>query len=176
MKDDIRKYAKEYRKSLNTKELSKKIHQNLFLLDEWKKSENVFCYYSVENEVNTTDLFSANKNWYIPRINSNELCVCHYEPDNLVCNKYNIPEPTSEEVDKDCIDLIIIPALAADINGYRIGYGGGYYDRFLSNAKPDILKVVFIYSDLLFESVYPEDFDIKCDIVVTDKDIYKINC
>ena len=61
MKNDIRKYAKEYRRKINTAELSGKIHDNLFSLDEWKSAKSIFTYYSVNDEVNTTDLFLQNK-------------------------------------------------------------------------------------------------------------------
>ena len=176
MKNDIRKYAKACRMKLDIKALSRKIHANLFSLDEWKKVKNIFTYYSVDSEVNTTDLFIQDKNWYIPRISGKELLVCPYKENMLELNKYNIPESTLEEVSADTIDMIIIPALAADKNGYRIGYGGGYYDRFIPKLKNDALKVVFVYSDLLYNELPHDHFDQKCDIVITDKEIYKINC
>ena len=176
MKNQIRKYAKEYRKTLNTEFLSKKIHENLFALPEWEMAKNIFCYYSIGHEIDTTKLFSLSKNWFIPRIKGKELEVCPYNQEKMIINKYNIPEPKTEAVETDCIDMIIIPALAADKFGYRIGYGGGYYDRFLSKINKDILKVVLVYSDLFYDSIEHDNFDIKCDIVITDKEIYKINC
>ena len=72
--------------------------------------------------------------------------------------------------------MIIIPALAADKNGYRIGYGKGYYDRFLKTLKHNPVKVVLTYSDLLFDNIFPDEFDEKCNIIITDKEIYRINC
>lgn len=176
MKNQLRKYAKEYRNTLNTEFLSEKIHKNLFSLPEWEKAKNIFCYYSIGHEVNTTKLFSENKNWFIPRIRGKELEICPYYQDEMITNKYNIPEPTSKAISADYIDMVIIPALIADKSGYRIGYGGGYYDRFLSKINTKILKVVLVYSDLFYEAATHDSFDVKCDIVITDKEIYKINC
>ena len=176
MKNEIRKYAKELRAKLNRDILSNKIHANLLSLKEWKQAENIFCYYSVGNEVNTTKLFTEKKHWFIPRIEGNELLICPYDETKIQINKYNIPESTLKSVSSDFIDMIILPSLAVDKNGYRIGYGGGYYDRFIANLNKDIIKVVLVYSDLLFDDVQHNDFDKKCDIIVTDKEIYKINC
>ena len=74
----------------------------------------------------------------------------------------------------DIIDLVIIPAVAADKNGYRLGYGKGYYDRLLPLLHPRCIKIVLVYSKLLFDSVYPDEFDVKADIVITDKEILRI--
>ena len=63
------------------------------------------------------------------------------------------------------IDLVIVPALAVDKNNYRLGYGGGFYDRFLRDKS--VTKIVCIPKELIVESVYPEKFDIPVDIVVT---------
>ena len=176
MKNFIRKYAKEHRKSLNGKELSHLIHQNLFKLQEFKSAENIFCYYSIGNEVNTTELFVLDKNWYIPKIKEKELLVCPYCSKNLEINKYKIPEPTTNPVNKDCLDIVILPALAADKSGYRIGYGGGYYDRFLTQLNKNVIKVVFLYSDLFYNSLPHDNWDIRSDFIITDKEVYKINC
>ena len=135
-------------------------------------------YYSFNNEVNTHFCFSIKeKNWYLPKIKNNDLFVCPYSSTKLIENKYNILEPTTKHIENiSILDMVIIPCIAADKNGYRIGYGKGYYDRFLSYLNKDVIKVIFCYSDLLLDNVFPEAHDIKADIVVTDKKIYKINC
>ena len=73
-------------------------------------------------------------------------------------------EPDSEPVKKDLIDLVIVPALAVDKNNYRLGYGGGFYDRFLANIKAK--KVVCIPKELVVETIYPESYDVKIDSVI----------
>ena len=176
-KAEIRKFAKEYRKTLNCEELSKKIHVNLFSTKEWKEAKNIFCYFSIKNEIDTQNLLSIKeKNWYIPKISGKKLLICPYDKYKLKPNKFGILESETTPVTADLIDTIIIPALAADKNGYRIGYGGGYYDRFLKDKKNNIIKIVLLYSDLLFDNIENDKFDQKCNLIVTDKEIYKINC
>lgn len=179
MKSQLRKYAKEYRKNLNTKELSLKIYEQLINLNEYKKAKNICSYYSFGNEVCTDFYFQdTTKKWYLPRIDKEDLKICPYNKENMVINSsYKIPEPlTKEETNPEKIDMIIIPALAADKNGYRIGYGKGYYDRLLKSLPHHPLKIVLVYSDLLFENIYPESFDEKSNIIITDKEVYRINC
>lgn len=178
MKKEIRKYAKEYRKSLDTEKLSLKIYKNLVNLKEYKNSKNICTYYSIGYEVKTTLYLEDNsKNWYLPRINDTDLEICRFNPNCLKENCYKIPEPkTPKETDLSKIDMIIIPCLAADKNGYRIGYGKGFYDRLLKNLKHNPIKVVLSYSNLLFDNIFPDTFDEKCDIIITDEDIYRINC
>lgn len=178
MKNKIRLFAKEHRKKLNTKLLSSKIKENLFNLDEYKNSKNICTYYSFGNEVETESFFyDLTKNWFIPKTCENDLLICPYDKNKLSVDKYGILEPTTPNIDSfSKLDMIIIPALAADKNGYRIGYGKGYYDRFLNKLTHNPCKVILLYSDLLFDNVYPECHDIKCDYIITEKEILKINC
>ena len=176
MKENLRQRAKEIRKSISIITLSDRIKQNLFSIEEYKNSKNIFCYYSFSNEVVTTNYFEDNsKSWYIPKVTGEEMLVCPYSKDNMVKNKYGILEPSTPAIeDLSVIDLIIIPALSADKNGYRIGYGKGYYDRFLKKLKHNPTKIVLVFSDLFIDNVYPDVYDEKCDIVVTDKEIYRV--
>ncbi|TDE13878.1 5-formyltetrahydrofolate cyclo-ligase [Dyadobacter psychrotolerans] len=94
----------------------------------------------------------------------------------LLLNRWLIPEPdpnTSELVVAKKIDAVLIPLLAFDQNGFRVGYGGGYYDRFLAECRPDILKIGLSY----FEPVdYIEDkdqYDIPMDICITPSKVIR---
>lgn len=178
MKKQLRLIAKSKRNLLNIKELSEKIYNNLIHTEEYKKSKNILCYYSFGNEVCTIEyLKDRTKNWYLPKIYGEELKVCPYDKNKLSLNKYNILEPTTQVIKNlETIDMIIIPALTADKNGYRVGYGKGYYDRFLKTFKHSPCKVVLLFDELLIENVKPEPHDERCDIIVTDKDVYQIKC
>ncbi len=177
MKNQLREFAKNTRKKLNIKELSNEIIKNFKSLDEYSRAKNICCYYSFKDEIYTHDLFNdRTKNWYMPKIEKDNLLICPYCKNKLKENIYKIKEPDTDFVNREIIDLIIIPALAADKNGYRIGWGKGYYDRFLKTLKHNPIKIIFTYSDLFFDSIYPNSFDEKCDIIITEKEIYRIKC
>ena len=100
-----------------------------------------------------------------------EICPC----DDLCRGSFGILEPQTKPItDYSFIDMVIIPACAADKNGYRLGYGKGYYDRFLPLLPITCKKVILIFSDLLYETVYPENYDVKADMIVTENIIYKL--
>ena len=176
MKENLRQTAKEIRKSISIITLSDKIKRNLFSIEEYKYSKNIFCYYSFGDEVVTTSYFEdISKNWYLPRVIGDEMEFCPYSKDNMVKNKYGMLEPSTSSIsDLSVADLIIVPALAADKNGFRIGYGKGYYDRFLKQLKHNPKKVVLVFSGLFIDNVYPDEYDEKCNIVVTDKEVYRV--
>lgn len=174
MKKELRKIVKAKRDKIYSKEKSEKIRQNLFSSEIYKNSTNILCYYSIGSEVSTCKYFNdISKNWFLPRIDGENMLICPYSSDNLCKNKYNIPEPMSLPVSIQDIDLIIIPALCADKKGYRIGYGKGYYDRFLKHKSQNAIKVVLTYSDLFIDDVFHDEFDERCDYVITEKGIYK---
>ena len=99
------------------------------------------------------------------------------EADKIEKGSFNIMEPKTPAVnDLSVIDIIIIPAVASDKNGYRIGYGKGYYDRLAPKLSSKTLKIILIPECCLFPDIYPEKFDVKADIIITDKEILRINC
>ena len=176
MKNQLRQKAKDIRKKLDSELLSKKVIKNLTCLDTYKNAKNILCYHSIGSEVHTHVLFcDKSKNWFLPRINGDILDVCEFS-EELVCkNNFKVLEPETNVLnDLSIIDLIIIPCVCADKNGYRLGYGKGYYDRLLTTFKMDVKKVILTYSDLFFDTVYPDDFDEKADIVITDEKVYII--
>jgi len=97
----------------------------------------------------------------------------HYELNaqtQLISNQWGIPEPdpaTSILVDIQEIDFICIPLLAFDERGYRVGYGGGYYDRFLAKCRPDAVKTGLSYFEPLMKIEDTNSFDIRMDSCIT---------
>lgn len=176
MKNELRKRAKQIRKTLDTKALSLSIKENLFSLPEFKNAKNIYCYYSFSDEVITTDYFAdKSKNWFVPKVEGDNLLVCPFDKNSLVKNSYGILEPTTKVIsDLSIIDLIIIPALAIDKKGYRIGYGKGYYDRFLKQLPHNPTRVGLVFSDLIVENSYCNDFDEKLDIIVCNNNIFRV--
>ncbi len=179
MKKQLRKQALELRKTLPIEKISKLIINNLLLSEEYKMAKNILCYYPLENEVNVKFcLNDKSKNWYLPRVNCENLEICKYLGDDFLSEGcFKVLEPTNDKVKNlDLLDLIIVPCVCADKNGYRIGYGKGFYDRFLSSLNFNPLKIILVPSKLLYESVYPDKFDVKCDIIFTETEKISLQC
>lgn len=97
----------------------------------------------------------------------------HRAGDPLVENGYGIAEPLAEapRIDPSEVDVIVVPALALDGRGHRIGYGEGYYDRLLATLPPRTFKVGVIYDFQLLMEVPNAAFDVPLDCVVTDRQV-----
>jgi 5-formyltetrahydrofolate cyclo-ligase len=93
--------------------------------------------------------------------------------DELECGKYGIREPKSsaEKVTNFSGAAVFVPALAFDREGYRLGYGGGYYDRFI--AAHDVLSVGITYEAFLTDALPRNQYDQAVDLIVTEKRIYR---
>lgn len=167
MKNELRKSAKEIRKSLDistkSKVLTNLIRQNKI----YQNSQNIMLYYPTKYEMNFLDLLNDNKNFYFPRVKGEELLVCPYKKgEKTEISNLGICEPCSTPAAPTILDLIIVPALMVDKNGYRLGYGGGFYDRFLKDIKAK--TICAIPKELLVEELPIEEFDLPMDIIITD--------
>ena len=90
--------------------------------------------------------------------------------DKMIKNKYGIDEPIDkQEINKEFLDLMIVPLVGYDANCYRLGYGGGYYDRYLKDFNAPTIGLA--YSFQYIEHYQSEDFDIPLDDIITDKKI-----
>ena len=173
LKNNLRKIALEKRKLLDCNKLSNKIMQNLTSLPKYKESKHIISYSPLKYEVDTRYCNQdKTKDIYLPRVNGDNLDIC---PCSDLCKgSFGILEPQSSAIiDYSYIDMVLIPACAVDKNGYRLGYGKGFYDRFLPLLPANCLKVVLIFSELLFDTVYPDKYDVKSDIIITEKEIIK---
>lgn len=152
-------------------------HSNIIFEKLLKKGvldnyNNVFVYVSFKNEVDTKKiinyLLQKNKNVFVPYIDENDIMQVVYYSENTIKNKYGILEPKDIKFfDKNSLDLVIMPLVAFDKNRDRIGFGGGYYDRFLENL--DVKKIGLAYAfQETFESYEKENTDIKIDEIITD--------
>jgi 5-formyltetrahydrofolate cyclo-ligase len=93
--------------------------------------------------------------------------------DAFALNAFNIPEPVGDRViDPLWLDLVLVPLLAFDARGQRAGYGKGYYDRYLSQCRPDCLKVGVSYFEAVPLLEDASEFDIPLDICITPHKVY----
>lgn len=162
----LRKWARGKRNELDMVAISIMLVEKLVQTKEYKNSKNVMLFYPLENEVNLLPLLEdKTKNFYLPRINDNELECCKYSKGDELCEScFHTKEPICEACEISNVDLVVVPALACDKDNYRLGYGGGFYDRFLKDFKGK--KVVCIPKELIVSTVYPESHDIKMDLIL----------
>lgn len=163
-KSNLRIKAKEIRKTLNIQLKSRQAAEKIRQSEKYKTAKHVLIYYPLKYEINLLNLLKDNKSFYLPKINNNEIQVCPYS-DKLVLSKYNTSEPCTNPINPDILDLIIVPALMADKNHNRLGYGGGFYDRFLSNF-PNINTILPIYKELFVDNLPTENFDMKISEII----------
>lgn len=92
----------------------------------------------------------------------------------LVFNKWHILEPSGDEtIGAEKINAVLVPLLAFDENGFRVGYGKGFYDRFLSLCRPDALKIGLSYFPPLEKITDVNEFDVKLDFCVTPEKVFE---
>jgi 5-formyltetrahydrofolate cyclo-ligase len=144
------------------------------------KNIGIFLPITSKKEPNTFLLFSEfsteNINYYAPKIDelSDEMKFYSISnSDQIEFGLYKIPEPvTGKKIEFSALEIILIPLLCFDAEGNRVGYGKGYYDRFLAKCKEDVIKIglSFLYP---IESIEDVDFfDKKLDFCITPERVY----
>lgn len=184
-KKTLRKIMIEKRNMLSEEKevFDKKIKKDLLDTDLYKRSKSIFIYINFGSEINTKAIiesfFNDNKSVYVPKINTkkkemNAVKISSFE--NLIENKYGILEPDNNEIlNKMDLDLIILPGVAFDYGGGRVGYGGGYYDRYLESINKNIIKIALLYDFQLIDKVPCEEHDIRANYIITEKRLIKCN-
>lgn len=175
-KAELRKEIRAKKRAMTEEEIVAKSHrlcQKFLQSDAYKKANTVYGYLPYNQEVRTWELLQRaledGKKVAVPKVYGEEMRFIYITGISEVSDGYcGIPEPIDDEPvanDKDA--LVLMPGLAFDRVGHRIGYGGGYYDRFLS-AEPSHLTVALCYDFQLVEELPTEEFDIPVDIVIWD--------
>ena len=124
-------------------------------------------FYPKKYEIDLLSLLDDNKNFYLPRVCGDFLEVCPYKCGDLLnISSFNIKEPCSNSVLPDILDLVFVPALMADNFGYRLGYGGGFYDRFLKKY-PYINTILPISSKLIVDELPHDIYDCKVKTIIS---------
>ena len=166
-KAGIRRVVKATRTQLNQAN-NAQILQNIRANRTYAESKGVMIFYPLEGEINLLELLKdEGKQFYLPRTEEEDIIACPYAAgDELSVSRFGTMEPLTAAVDKNAVDLVVVPALCADRKGYRIGYGKGFYDRFLNgfNGK----TIIAISSCYVVESLVPDKFDENCDLVITE--------
>ena len=176
----LRNKILEIRDSLNNNEkelIDNKIFNELINTDLYKRSINIFIYISFSNEINTRNIiekaFKDKKNVFIPKVYKDDKLMKAIKLnsiDELKKNSMGILEPIDDSnyIEKENIDLIVVPGVVFDKEFYRIGYGGGYYDRYLKDIKSKKNKIALAYDLQIVDKIESEVHDIKVDYIITN--------
>ncbi len=175
MKKVIRGQMLAMRKAVSEQEKTfagDKVYQNLLKIDEFKRAESCFCYIDFKNEIPTEKIrrFFDGKELLVPLIDGDMLAVKAIS--GSVKNFYGIDEPKDYEIVQKCPDISVIPLVACDINGNRIGFGKGYYDKYL--ADKNTIKIGVCYDFQVLDNVPSQEQDVRLDYIVTEKRIIKV--
>ncbi|MGN1124899.1 MAG: 5-formyltetrahydrofolate cyclo-ligase [Candidatus Gastranaerophilaceae bacterium] len=165
-KTELRTKAKSIRNKLDIKNLSSKLCEKLKNTKEFLNAQNIMIFYPLKNEINLLELLEIpNKKFYLPKMKGLTLNACPYKlGDKLITQNFGIKEPITTPVSPKILDLVIVPALMIDKNNNRLGYGKGYYDRFIT--KTNAKTIVCIPNELLIDEIPTESHDKKIDIVI----------
>ena len=188
MKKELRKKYLALRAAIpeaDHKRKSEKIHDYLQLIDAYKNANTVMIFLDFRGEVSTRPIINtmleAGKIVALPVVNFNtkELVLIRIESlDHLVLSKYNIYEPLVEEhtiMAPTEFDLILAPGAAFDLRGYRIGYGGGFYDKLLAQLNTNTTVVGLAFSEQMIDEVPKDSYDQPIHAIITDEGYFSCN-
>ena len=163
-------------------EMSLAIANKVLTLPVWEKSYfHIFLPIIEQNEVDTEFILhllsGKDKEIIISKSDFETREMTHFlltDNTKIKKNEYNIPEPVDGiEVSTKKIDVVFVPLLAFDKSGHRVGYGKGFYDRFLKACKPETIKIglSFFEAEEKIEDVFEND--VKLDYCVTPNKVYE---
>lgn len=184
LKKEVRTKYKELRKNLtesDIEEMSFSIANRVLSLDIWNNTYfHIFLPIEEQKEVNTEFILhllqGKDKEIVISKANFDTREMTHFlltDSTKIKKNEYNIPEPIDGlEVPTHKINVVFVPLLAYDKIGNRVGYGKGFYDKFLSECKPETIKIglSFFEPEEIISDIFEND--VKLDFCVTPKGVY----
>jgi 5-formyltetrahydrofolate cyclo-ligase len=153
-------------------------------LSDWptfQRAHTVLTFLAFQNEIDLNQLFARwhDKRWLVTRIvegtGEEPYLVLHfYDPTRLVRHRFGMLEPAPDlpKVDPDCVDLILVPGVAFDRQGGRLGFGGGFYDRLLPLAS-QATRVGVTYDELVRDLIPMQPWDCRVGWLVTPSGIIK---
>ncbi len=176
VKSELRKALIAKRKSVENKEQKdREICRRLTELEEYKNAKTVLLYAALPDEVNCDEVISAalseGKKVALPKCLDKNGHMKYYfitSTADLKAGSFSLREPdeSCKEVTDFSSSICVVPAVCFDKKNYRLGYGGGYYDRFLKNFF--YISVGLCYNELIQENLPADEYDIPVSLVITD--------
>ena len=155
---------------------SNKIHGNLKRISEFRLATKIGMYYPIGSEVFTQRIMqesiSNGLKTYLPKVIDQDLQFREIQGfSSLESGSFDIMEPKDNCPTATKMEVLIIPAVGASVNRYRIGYGRGFYDRFL--AKNQTVKIALCFQKQIVKIIPKDEHDVQMDYIVTEERIYK---
>jgi 5-formyltetrahydrofolate cyclo-ligase len=179
-KATLRGKMRQIRRGIRFKErelLTRDIEDRLLGLSEVLAARSVLLFYSIGSEVDTKrigeDLLARGKRLLLPFLAPEGMEAAEVVPgDRLIPSGYGPREPSLRiPLHPDEVDLVIAPGLAFDRRGFRLGYGGGHYDRYLARLRPGTIRIGLAFSVQLVDRIPEEPTDQRVHLVVTDAEV-----
>lgn len=187
-KKELRKEYINRRKVLTDQQIeeySLQIANIALQLDIWEYANyHIFLPIKKQKEINTEYLLHVlqgkDKNIIVSRSNFDDFSMKHYlltDQTKLLVNSYGIPEPDDKgiQIDEKLIDVVFVPLLAVDKFGNRLGYGKGFYDRFLKKCRPDTIKIGLSFFKPLETKIDVDIHDVGLHYIIYDQDFLIVN-
>lgn len=173
----LRKQFLDSRESLSLDYIqiaSSKIQERLRRIDYYRSAKSIGAYHAIGSEVRTQpilqEILNAGKELALPRVDKKDIVfkkIANFS--DLEMGNFSVMEPKErcEAIEK--LDVILVPAIALARDGYRLGYGFGYYDRYLQGKHSK--KIALSYHKQVVKSIPHDDHDVKMDCIVTEDDL-----
>lgn len=178
-KERIRARIKAQKALLSDRERQEAARAAFALLEghaSFMMASNILMYHSLPDELPTLEFIEKwhrSKRFFLPRVNGVNLDILPYDKSRLRLGAFHIEEPQGDEVaDVSDIELIVVPGVAYDRQGNRVGRGKGYYDRLLATSRA--VKVGLAYDFQMVDDIEAEPHDVRVDVVITERGVYKV--
>ena len=177
MKSEMRRFIKNLRREMTDEkisEISNQIYKNLIELDLYKNAKSIFVYLSMDKEINTYKIINHaledDKKVFVPYLENRNMSLRRLRNlDDLTEGAFGIKTSKNEESITNP-DLSLVPGLSFDENKNRLGYGGGYYDKYLANSKTISIG---LFAEIVHSIEIPTDeTDVSLDYILTENGIF----
>ncbi len=173
-KKELRRFIQEQKRAMTQEQIiskSEALAKCFYASDAYRNAKTIYGYMPYNQEVRTVPMMEQairdGKKVAVPKVYGQEMKFILIDDFSKVEKGYaGIPEPVADgPVAEDKTALVLMPGLAFDKEGHRIGYGGGFYDKFLA-SEPDHPTLALCYDFQMLPQVYTEEFDIPVDVVL----------
>lgn len=173
-KTELRKQIRALKRAMTQEQIQRAsalLAEKLYATEQYRNARTIYGYLPYNQEVRTVPILMQairdGKRVAVPKVYGDEMRFIYLDDLTKVSDGYaGIPEPVADEpVAEDPTALVLMPGLAFDRRGHRIGYGGGFYDRFLAQ-EPNHPTVALCYAFQMLDALKTEEFDVPVDCVL----------